>query len=332
MQELVKVVVDAMGGDNAPQETVKGAVDAVNTRKDIKVILTGRQELVEGELSKYTYPKDRIEVVNTTEVIEMAEPPVNAIRKKKDSSIVVGMNLVKKGEADAFVSAGSTGAVLVGGQVIVGRIKGVERPPLAPLIPTKDGVALLIDCGANVDARPSHLVQFAKMGSIYMENVVGVKNPRVGIVNIGAEEEKGNALVKETFPLLKECKDINFIGSIEAREIPHGGADVIVSEAFVGNVILKLYEGVGATLISMGKQGMMTSLRSKIGALLVKPALKTTLKAFDASQYGGAPLLGLKGLVVKTHGNSKRIEVCNSILQCVTFKEQAINEKIKESL
>ncbi|MDD5966750.1 MAG: phosphate acyltransferase, partial [Blautia sp.] len=212
MQELVRVVVDAMGGDNAPQETVKGAVDAVNLRNDIKVILTGCQELVEGELSKYTYPKDRIEVVNASEVIEMAEPPVNAIRKKKDSSIVVGMNLVKKGEADAFVSAGSTGAVLVGGQVIVGRIKGVERPPLAPLIPTKDGVALLIDCGANVDARPSHLVQFAKMGSIYMENVVGVKNPRVGIVNIGAEEEKGKALVKETFPLLKACQDINFIG------------------------------------------------------------------------------------------------------------------------
>ena len=241
MQELVRVVVDAMGGDNAPQETVKGAVDAVNLRNDIKVILTGCQELVEGELSKYTYPKDRIEVVNASEVIEMAEPPVNAIRKKKDSSIVVGMNLVKKGEADAFVSAGSTGAVLLGGQVIVGRIKGVERPPLAPLIPTKDGVALLIDCGANVDARPSHLVQFAKMGSIYMENVVGVKNPRVGIVNIGAEEEKGNALVKETFPLLKACQDINFIGSVEARDIPAVVCDVIVCEAFVGNVILKLY-------------------------------------------------------------------------------------------
>ena len=332
MQELVKVVVDAMGGDNAPQETVKGAVDAVNTRKDIKVILTGRQELVEGELSKHTYPKDRIEVVNTTEVIEMAEPPVNAIRKKKDSSIVVGMNLVKKGEADAFVSAGSTGAVLVGGQVIVGRIKGVERPPLAPLIPTKDGVALLIDCGANVDARPSHLVQFAKMGSIYMENVVGVKNPRVGIVNIGAEEEKGNALVKETFPLLKECKDINFIGSVEARDIPAGVCDVVVCEAFVGNVILKLYEGVGATLISKVKAGMMQNLRSKIGALLVKPALKATLKSFDASQYGGAPLLGLKGLVVKTHGSSKAVEITNSIIQCVQFKQQNINEKIKEHI
>ena len=331
-QEITRVALDAMGGDNAPGELVKGAVDAVNGRSDIKVLLVGQQDVVEKELKQYSYPKEQIEVVHAEEVIETAEPPVNAIRKKKQSSIVVGMNMVKQKEADAFVSAGSSGAILVGGQVIVGRIRGIERPPLAPLIPTEKGVSLLIDCGANVDARASHLVQFAKMGSIYMEHVVGIKNPRVAIVNIGAEEEKGNALVKETFPLLKECKDINFIGSIEAREIPHGGADVIVSEAFVGNVILKLYEGVGATLISMVKQGMMTSLRSKIGALLVKPALKTTLKAFDASQYGGAPLLGLKGLVVKTHGNSKRTEVCNSILQCVTFKEQAINEKIKESL
>jgi glycerol-3-phosphate acyltransferase PlsX len=329
---MVKIAVDAMGGDNAPGEIVAGAVMAAQSREDIQIFLIGKEEVVSEELKKHTYKKEQIEVVNATEVIETEEPPVNAIRTKKDSSIVVGMNMVRRGEADAFCSAGSSGAILVGGQVIVGRIKGVERPPLAPLIPTEKGVSLLIDCGANVDARPSHLVQFAKMGSIYMEHVVGIKNPRVAIVNIGAEEEKGNALVKETFPLLKECKDINFIGSIEAREIPHGGADVIVSEAFVGNVILKLYEGVGATLISMVKQGMMTSLRSKIGALLVKPALKTTLKAFDASQYGGAPLLGLKGLVVKTHGNSKRIEVCNSILQCVTFKEQAINEKIKESL
>ena len=213
---------------------------------------------------------------------------------------------------------------------MVGRIKGILRPPLAPLIPTAGGVSLLIDCGANVDARPDHLVQFAQMGSIYMEHVVGIKNPRVAIVNNGAEEEKGNALVKATFPLLKECKDINFIGSIEARDIPAGYADVVVCEAFVGNVILKLYEGVGATLISKIKAGMMSSLKTKIGALLVKPALKETLKSFDATEYGGAPLLGLKGLVVKTHGRAKSVEIRHAIYQCVQFKQEKINEKIEE--
>ena len=242
------------------------------------------------------------------------------------------MMMVRRGEADAFVSAGNSGAILVGGQTIVGRIKGIERPALAPLIPTKNGVALLIDCGANVDARPSHLVQFAKMGSIYMENVMGVRQPRVGIVNIGAEEEKGNALVKETFPLLKECRDIHFTGSVEARDIPAGACDVVVCEAFVGNVILKMYEGVGGTLIQMVKAGLMQNLRTKIGGLLIKPALKSTLKAFDATEYGGAPLLGLKGLVVKTHGNSSAKEVEHSIYQCVQFKEQKINEKIKEHI
>ena len=289
MQEKIKVAVDAMGGDNAPGEIVKGAVDAVNVRKDIQVLLVGKQDMVKEELKKYTYPKDQIRVVHAEEVIETAEPPVNAIRSKKDSSLVVGMNMVKQKEADAIVSAGSSGAILVGGQVIVGRIKGIERPPLAPLIPTEKGVSLLVDCGANVDARASHLIQFARMGSIYMEHVVGIKKPKVAIVNIGAEEEKGNALVKETFPLLKECKDINFIGSIEAREIPHGQADVIVCEAFVGNVILKLYEGLGSTFFRVVKKGLLSSLRSKAGAVLIKPALKSVLKTFDASEYGGAP-------------------------------------------
>ena len=332
MSDMTRVALDAMGGDNAPGEIVKGAVDAVNSRKEIEVILTGKEEVIKQELAKYTYPEEQIRIVDATEVIETAEPPVMAIRRKKDSSIVKAMKLVKEGEADAFVSAGSSGAVLVGGQVIVGRIKGIERAPLAPLIPTAKGVSLLIDCGANVDARPSHLVQFAKMGSIYMEHVIGVKKPKVGIVNIGAEEEKGNALVKETFPMLKACEDIDFIGSVEARDIPSGVADVIVCEAFVGNVILKLYEGLGATLISKIKGGMMSTLRSKIGALLVKPALKETLKTFDASEYGGAPLLGLNGLVVKTHGSSTAKEVKNSILQCVQFHEQKINEKIQEGL
>ncbi|MGN0264181.1 MAG: phosphate acyltransferase PlsX [Oliverpabstia sp.] len=329
---MVKVAVDAMGGDYAPEEPVKGAVEAVNAKENLFIYLVGQESIVKKELAKYSYPADRMEIVPASEVIETGEPPVQAIQKKKDSSLVKALRLVRQGEASAFVSCGSTGAVLVGGQVLVGKIKGVERAPLAPLIPTAEGVSLLIDCGANVDARPSHLIQFAKMGSVYMENVMGVKNPRVGLVNIGVEEEKGNALVKETYPLLKECKDINFVGNVEARDIPKGVCDVIVCEAFVGNVILKLYEGVGATLINKIKGGMMSSLRSKIGALLVKPALKETLKAFDASEYGGAPLLGLKGLVVKSHGSSKANEIRNSIFQCITFTQEDICGKIKEHI
>lgn len=329
MAEITNIALDAMGGDNAPGEIVKGAIDAILREANMKVFLVGKEDLIAKELSKYQYPKEQLEVVPASEIIEMAEVPTNAIRKKKDSSMVVGMKMVKEGKADAFVSAGNSGAVLVGGQVIVGKIKGVERPPLAPLIPTKKGVSLLVDCGANVDARPSHLLQFAKMGSIYMEHVLGIKNPKVGIVNIGAEEEKGNALVKETFPLLKAEESINFIGSVEARDIPYGKADVIVCEAFAGNIILKLYEGVGAVLLSKVKQGLLSSLRSKIGAVLIKPALKATLKEFDATEYGGAPLLGLKGLVVKTHGSSKAKEVANTLMQCVTFKKQGINEKIQ---
>ncbi len=330
MSEAVKVAVDAMGGDYAPAGIVQGVVEAVKEKENVKIFLVGKEALVKKELSAYEYPADRIEVVSAEEVIETAEAPVLAIRTKKNSSMVVGLNLVKNGKADAFLSAGNSGALLVGGQLIVGKAKGVKRTPLAPVIPTEKGAALLIDCGANVDARPEHLVQFAKMGSIYMENILHVKNPRVAIVNIGAEEEKGNALVKETFPLLKECRDINFIGSIEAREILHGGADVIVCEAFVGNVILKLIEGVGMTMLSMIKKGLLANLRSKIGAVLIKPALKATMKNFDASEYGGAPLLGVKGLVVKCHGNSKAKEIKNGIFQCIDFKAQGINEKISE--
>lgn len=332
MSEKIRVAVDAMGGDYAPLEIVKGAVEAVAENSSVVISLVGKEDAVKAELAKYDYPKDQIEIVNATEVIEMAEPPVMAIRKKKDSSIVKGMMLVKEGNCDAFVSCGSTGAVLVGGQVLVGRIPGVERPPLAPLIPTVDGMALLIDCGANVDAKPSNLLQFAKMGSIYMKNIMGVENPKVGIVNIGAEEEKGNALVKEAFPLLKACPDINFVGSVEAREIPYGAVDVIVCDAFVGNVILKLYEGVGGALVKVIKNSMMETTRGKIGGALVKPGMKKVMKKFSASEYGGAPLLGLKGLVVKSHGNSTAVEVKASILNCIEFKKNDINGKISESL
>ena len=329
---MVKVVLDVMGGDYAPQEILQGGLDALEKEPGIHLFAVGKEDTIHGLLSGREYPRDRLTVVGAGEVIETSEPPVAAIRNKKDSSIVVGLQLLKTKEADAFVSAGSTGAVLVKGQFIVGRSKRVERAPLAPLIPTEKGFSLLIDCGANVDARASHLVQFAKMGSVYMKELLKIENPRVAIVNVGAEEEKGNALVKETFPLLKACRDINFIGSIEAREIPRGGADVIVCEAFTGNVILKLYEGLGDTLMRKIKDGLMSSFMSKVGALLIKSALKKTLKDFDAGEYGGASLLGLKGIVVKTHGNAKRKEISNSILQCFRYKESGVDRLIGEVL
>ncbi len=332
MSNMVRVAVDAMGGDNAPAEIVKGAVLAAKECSQLKIFLVGIEDAVRTELAKYQYDSSRIEVVPATEVIEMAEPPVMAIRNKKDSSIVKAMYMVGHGEADAYVSAGSTGANLVGGQVIVGRIKGVERAPLAPLIPTEKGPSLLIDCGANVDARSSQMLQFAIIGSIYMENVMHRKNPTVGLVNIGTEEEKGNALTKECYPLFKNCPDINFIGNVEAREIPAGAADVIVCEAFTGNVILKMYEGVSKSLLRVVKNGLMSNLRSKIGGLLIKPALKGALKDYQMDQYGGAPMLGLKGLVVKTHGSATATEVKNSILQCVTFTELDISGQIRNAL
>ncbi|MCQ2543157.1 MAG: phosphate acyltransferase PlsX [Lachnospiraceae bacterium] len=331
MAELIKVAVDAHGGDNAPTEVVKGVVMALNELDNLKVYLVGMEDIINKELEGKTYDKDRLEIVNATEIIQMAEPPVAAIRRKKDSSIVKGMHLVRNGEADAFVSCGSTGAVLVGGQVIVGRLKGVERPPLAPLIPTAKGFTLLIDCGANVDAKPSNLVQFAKMGTVYMKKMMGIENPTVGIVNIGAEEEKGNMLVKDTFPMLKNCPDINFIGSVEARDIPSGYCDIVVCDAFVGNVILKLYEGLSSMLVSEIKGAMMSSTRSKIGGALVKPAIKNKMKSFSSSEYGGAPLLGLKGLVVKGHGSSDDVEIKNAIRQAVQYTESGMLNILSES-
>ena len=332
MSELVRVALDAMGGDFAPAEAVKGAVDAVCHEERVDVTLYGTEDAVNAELAKYTYPKERLHVHPTTEVIEMAEPPVNAIRTKKDSSIVAGLMSVRHGENDAFVTAGSSGATLVGGQLLVGRIKGIERPPFAPLIPTANGPLLLLDCGANVDARPTQLVQFAQMGSIYMENVVGVKNPRVALFNIGAEAEKGNALTKETYPLLAALDNINFTGNIEARDIPFGAADVVVTDAFAGNAILKMYEGTADMFKQQVKEAIYSSTRGKLGGLLLKPVLGKTFKKFSTSTYGGAPLLGLTGLVVKTHGNAKAISIEHSIEQCVNFKEKRINDQFREKM
>lgn len=329
----IRIVLDACGGDNAPDEIIRGAYEALKTRDDIEIILAGPEEEIREKVSEYSdIPSGRISYCNATQVIDMAEPPVKAIRHKKDSSIVKGLTLVKEGNADAFISAGSTGAILVGGQLIVGKLPGVKRAPLAPLIPTKKGVSLLIDCGANVDARPEHLLSFAKMGSVYMENVLKKKNPTVGLLSIGTEEEKGNALVKETLPLLKECSDINFTGPVEARDVPFGAADVVVTEAFAGNIALKMYEGTAKMLASVLKESLTSTTRSKLGAALALPALKKGLKEYDSSKYGGAPLLGLKGLVVKAHGSSKAVEIKNAILQCLTFSKEDINGKILERI
>ena len=328
----VRVALDAMGGDNAPAEIVKGAVEAVSKNERLKVFLVGKEAEVKKELAASGYAGDSISVVPASEVIGTADHPVEAIRKKKDSSIVVGLRMVKNNEADAFASSGNSGAVMVGGQAIVGRIRGIERPPFASVIPTEKGCSLLLDCGANVDTRSDHLVKFARIGSIYMSDVVGVKDPSVGLVNIGAEEDKGNMLVKETMPLLKECDGIRFIGSVEARDIPAGAADVLVCDGFAGNIVLKMYEGTATVLLRVIKKGLMSSLRTKIGALLIKPALKNVLKDYDATAYGGAPLIGLKGLVVKMHGNAKSREVNNTLMQCIQFYDAQIPKKIEEHI
>ena len=332
MDGEIRIALDAMGGDNMPSAPVRGAVKAVESGEGFRVILVGREREIRGELDRTGYTGNRIDIRPASEVIEMAEPPVAAIRSKTDSSIVVGLGLVRSGEADAFVSAGSTGAVIAGAQVIVGRIRGIRRSPLAVLIPTESGVSLLIDCGANVDARPDQLVQFARMGSVYMENVLGIKEPSVGIVNIGAEDEKGNALVKDTLPLLRNEKGIRFVGSVEARDIPAGGTDVLVTEAFVGNVVLKMLEGTASMFKRMLKKNLTASLTGKIGGLLIKPSVRKMMSAFDASKHGGAPILGLKGLVVKTHGNSGPEEIAAAIRQCTVFYAQKVNEKIAEAI
>lgn len=332
MAEVTRVVLDAMGGDNSPGAMVSGAVNAVREKDNLFVYIVGPEDRIRAELEKQDYPKERIEVVHASDEITCHDAPVQAIRGKKDSSMVVGLKMVREGKADGFVSAGNSGAVLVGGQVLVGKMKGIERAPLAPIVPTLKGVSLLVDCGANVDAKPSNLLQFAQMGSIYMEHALQIERPTVGIVNIGAEEEKGNALVKEVFPLLKACKNINFIGSVEARDFIYGAADVVVTEAFVGNVLLKTFEGVASGLFKQIKSSITATPISTLGAAMIKPQLKNIVKTFDATEYGGAPLLGLNGLVVKIHGNATHKEVKNALFQVETFRAQNINEKIREQL
>ena len=330
MEKRITVALDAMGGDNAPVETVKGAVEAVQ-ELDVNIKLVGQEDVVKAELAKYTYDKERIEVVHASEVISTDEVPTMAIRRKKDSSLVVALNLVKNGEADAIVSAGSTGALLTGALLIVGRLPGVERPALGTCLPNKKGFSFLLDSGANVDCKAKYLEQFAKMGSVYVENVFGVKDPKVALVNIGAEKEKGNALTKETYELLEQAEGIHFTGNIEPRNIPFGEADVIVCDGFIGNTILKLSEGLAKTLVDIIKEEITKGAYKLAAAMLVKP-FKNVKKRFDADEVGGAPFIGLKSLVVKAHGSSNAKAFKNAVRQCVLFTEADIIGKIKDKL
>ena len=329
--DRIKIAIDTMGSDNGAEPMIVGIKEAFARHADVDITVYGKEDELNTLIDKYELDKQRISVVNATEEITCHDAPVDAVRRKKNSSMVLALTSVKNGENQAVISAGNTGALLAGGTFVVGRAKGVKRSPLAPLIPTRRGNSLMIDCGANVDAKADYLVQFAKMGSIYMEHIEGVKNPKVALLNIGAEDEKGNELVKATLPLLRECKDINFIGSIEARDITSGQADVIVCEAFVGNCILKFYEGLGKMFMGEIKSVLNQNLKTKVGAAMIYKPLKKRLSRFMADDKGGAPLLGLKGLVVKIHGNSKENEITSAITQCRSFIAQDVSGKITSS-
>lgn len=326
----MKIAIDGMGGDNAPQAVVEGVVQALKEYEDIKLYITGPKDEIEKELSKYTYPKDRVTVVHTSEVISPNEHPVMAIRKKKDSSLVKALNLVKEGECEAIISGGSTGAFLAGCTFIVGRIKEVERPALAPIMPGRNGKFMIVDVGANVDCKPQYLIQFAHMGKIYYEGMFNTKNTSIGLINIGAEEEKGNELTKATYKLLKE-ENFNFVGNVEPRDIPKGEVNVLVADGFVGNTALKMYEGSASNILGMIKDEIYSSsIISKVGAVLLKPVFNSLKVKFDYKEVGGAPFLGVDGICIKAHGSSDGKAFKNAIRQTKLFKENDILNKIKE--
>ena len=328
----MKIAIDGMGGDNAPMAVIDGAVEALKEYSDIEIYITGPEEKILKELAKHDYPKDRVKVIDAKEVIGTNEHPVMALRRKKESSIVKALNLVKNKECDAIISGGSTGAFLAGCTLIVGRIKGVERPALAPIMPGRRGKFMIVDAGANVDCKPNYLVQFAKMGKIYYESVFNKENPTVGLINIGAEEEKGNDLTKETHKLLKE-ETLNFVGNVEPREIPTGEVDVLVCDGFVGNTALKLYEGAAMNLLGIIKDEIMgASFLPKLGAALLKPVFKSLKVKFDYKEVGGAPFLGVDGICIKAHGSSDDRAFKNAIKQTRIFYEGKVIDKIKNEL
>ncbi|HBF8534746.1 phosphate acyltransferase PlsX [Clostridioides difficile] len=325
----MKIVIDGMGGDNAPKSNVEGAVNAIKEYQ-VDLIITGDKDLLEKEFSNYEFNRNKLEIVHTTEIIENEDKPVKAIRSKKDSSMVVALNLVKEGKADAIISAGNTGALLAGGLFVVGRIKGIDRPCLCSAIPNvKRGMTLIADCGANADCKPKNLVEFAAMSNIYSRKVLGLENPKVALANVGLEEGKGNDLVKRSYEEIKKL-DLNFIGNVEAREVINAYTDIIICDGFTGNILLKSAEGVALSVMSLIKETFMASTKSKIGALLIKDDLRKLKSFIDYSEYGGAPLLGLNGGVIKAHGSSDAKAIKNAINQGIKFSKGKVVEDINQ--
>jgi len=323
-----RIALDAMGGDNAPSAVVEGAKLARQAFEDVRILLYGPEEV----LKPLVAGEEGVEVVHAPEVIGMHDAPMLAVRKMTESSMVKAVMAVRSGEADAVVSAGSTGALLAGGMLRIGRINGIERPALAPVIPGRKKPFLLIDCGANVDCQPKYLQQFGLMGSVYMESVMGVREPVVGLVNIGTEAEKGDRLTKEAFELMSAQTSYRFAGNAEARDVPNGDFDVVVADGFVGNVILKITEGVAKLILGMLKDSVRTSRRTKVGALLMKPALYRLRDSMDYTSYGGAPLLGVNGAVVKAHGSSDAKAILNAVRQARGMLEGNVVGKIRDGL
>ena len=325
---MIKIALDAMGGDNAPEEIIKGARFAVENF-NIEIMLVGDQTIIRNYFDHHP----RIKVVHASQSIEMEEPPLQAYKKKKDSSIHVGLNLVKDGQAQAFLSAGNTGAVMSCSLFILGRIPGVDRPALASVIPTKKGHALMLDMGSNVDSKPIHLEQYALMGHFFSSQVLHVDNPKVGLINIGEEEEKGNQLTQEAYEHLKENRTLNFVGNLEGKDILFHKADVIVCDGFVGNTLLKFGEGLVDFILSEIKQGVQNaSIFSKIGAVLMKPVFKKIKKRIDYEEYGGAPLLGINGVSLVAHGKSSEKAIASAIRTAIEAVETGMIQKISSAI
>lgn len=326
----MRIAVDAMGGDHAPEEIVAGAVQAAREFKKLEIVLVGSTNLLSSLFSKNSLPEN-LSWRDAKEVITMHEPPALALRQKKEASIVVATQLVKLGEADALVSAGSTGAQMAAALLFLGRIKGIHRPAIATLIPTLQGLKVLLDAGANMDCKPQQLLQFAQMGSVYAERILGIPSPRVGLLNVGVEENKGNELTFSAYQLLKSSP-LNFAGNVEARDIFEGKTDVIVCDGFVGNIVLKFGEGLAITALKMLKKELGERILAKLGGFLVSSALSDLIKVLDYSEYGGAPLLGVKGISIVCHGSSKAKAIKNAVSMAVSCVEKKFVQQISEAI